>query len=123
MKGSCYDVKSAASLGATCVKQKKTHSFPSGTTSDASEVWSFIWPQPGWPRYSQEISRNVKNLWVLLKFLCTHLLQDVCIYIYTYTHTYIYMCDGQNSIHVVRSWHRFIRPPIATHSPSTLFTN
>ena len=34
-----------------------------------------------------------------------------------------YMCDGQNSIHVVRSWHRFIRPPIATHSPSTLFTN
>ena len=35
----------------------------------------------------------------------------------------IHMCDGQNSIHVVRSWHRFIRPPIATHSPSTLFTN
>ena len=35
----------------------------------------------------------------------------------------VYMCDGQNSIHVVRSWHRFIRPPIATHSPSTLFTN
>ena len=34
-----------------------------------------------------------------------------------------YMCDGQNSIHVVRSWHRFTRPPIATHSPSTLFTN
>ena len=33
------------------------------------------------------------------------------------------MCDGQNSIHVVKSWHRFIRPPIATHSPSTLFTN
>ena len=33
------------------------------------------------------------------------------------------MCDGQNSIHVVRSWHRFTRPPIATHSPSTLFTN
>ena len=34
-----------------------------------------------------------------------------------------YVCDGQNSIHVVRSWHRFIRPPIATHSPGTLFTN
>ena len=34
-----------------------------------------------------------------------------------------HMCDGQNSIHVVRSWHRFIRPPVATHSPSTLFTN
>ena len=34
-----------------------------------------------------------------------------------------HMCDGQNSIHVVRSWHRFTRPPIATHSPSTLFTN
>ena len=31
MKGSCYDVKSAASLGATCVKQKKkpVH-FPQG---------------------------------------------------------------------------------------------
>ena len=34
-----------------------------------------------------------------------------------------HVCDGQNSIHVVRSWHRFIRPPIATHSPSTLFIN
>ena len=34
-----------------------------------------------------------------------------------------HMCDGQNSIHVVRSWRRFTRPPIATHSPSTLFTN
>ena len=34
-----------------------------------------------------------------------------------------YVCDGQNSIHVMKSWHRFTRPPIATHSPSTLFTN
>ena len=37
--------------------------------------------------------------------------------------SWAHMCDRQNSIHVVRSWHRFTRPPIATHSPSTLFTN
>ena len=43
-------------------------------------------------------------------------LNDICIIPY-------HMCDRQNSIHVVRSWHRFTRPPIATHSPSTLFTN
>ena len=38
-------------------------------------------------------------------------------------HPCVHLCDGRNSIHVGRTWHRFIRPPIATHSPSTFFIN
>ena len=33
----------------------------------------------------------------------------------------MHMCDGQNSIHMVRSRHRFTKLPIAQDSPSTLF--
>ena len=65
---------------------------------------------------------NIISKWLRV-CICIFVCGTMYIYIYICIYIYIYMCDGQNSIHVVRSWHRFIRPPIATHSPSTLFIN
>ena len=33
------------------------------------------------------------------------------------------MCATVKTLYVVMPWHRFTRPPIATHSPSSFFTN